>query len=197
MRWSEATAVMGQHVHGNTLTVRQSWKRIPGGWELDVPKTARSKRTITLPANVVDILQPLPSRGTLLFRTPQGHPIRHSNFYNRVWKPACLAAGFDPVPGLHALRHSHVAWLIAEGVGLPVIQARLGHENITTTIDTYGHLLPDLQVAAAAAADAVFGALPDGLQATGGRRLALTAAGPDHGADPDHVGPDVQDASDR
>jgi hypothetical protein len=42
----------------------------------------------------------------------------------------------------HDLRHTHVAWLIAGGVPLPHIQARLGHESITTTIDTYGHLLP-------------------------------------------------------
>lgn len=35
-----------------------------------------------------------------------------------------------------------VAWLVAGGAPLPHIQARLGHESITTTIDTYGHLLP-------------------------------------------------------
>ncbi len=42
----------------------------------------------------------------------------------------------------HDLRHTHVAWLVAGGAPLPHIQARLGHESITTTIDTYGHLLP-------------------------------------------------------
>jgi hypothetical protein len=35
-----------------------------------------------------------------------------------------------------------VSWLIAGGAPLPHIQARLGQESITTTIDTYGHLLP-------------------------------------------------------
>lgn len=35
-----------------------------------------------------------------------------------------------------------MSWLIAGGAPLPYIQARLGHESITTTIDTYGHLLP-------------------------------------------------------
>src|SRR5829696_10449866 len=42
----------------------------------------------------------------------------------------------------HDLRHTHLAWLIAGGAPLPHIQARLGHQSITTTIDTYGHLLP-------------------------------------------------------
>jgi len=42
----------------------------------------------------------------------------------------------------HDLRHTHMAWLVAGGAPLPHIQAWLGHESITTTIDTYGHLLP-------------------------------------------------------
>ncbi|MEU3961173.1 tyrosine-type recombinase/integrase [Streptomyces buecherae] len=37
--------------------------------------------------------------------------------------------------------HTHASWLIAGKVPLPVIQARLGHESITTTVDRYGHLL--------------------------------------------------------
>jgi hypothetical protein len=43
---------------------------------------------------------------------------------------------------IHDLRHTHVAWLIAGGLPLSNIQARLGHESITTTIDTYGRLVP-------------------------------------------------------
>ena len=54
---------------------------------------------------------------------------------------AVAAEGLSPFR-FHDLRHTHVAWLIAGGTPLPHIQARLGHESITTTIDTYGHLLP-------------------------------------------------------
>jgi integrase len=54
---------------------------------------------------------------------------------------AVAAEGLAPFR-FHDLRHTHVAWLIAGGAPLPHIQARLGHESITTTIDTYGHLLP-------------------------------------------------------
>lgn len=35
-----------------------------------------------------------------------------------------------------------MSWLIAGGLPLPNIQARLGQKSITTTIDTYGHLMP-------------------------------------------------------
>ncbi len=160
MRWSEATALQGQHLKGNAVTVSQAWKRVPGGWENGAPKSEKSNRTIILPVTVVEALEPIETkRGQFIFRTPAGHPVRHANFYNRVWQPACRAAGMVPPPGIHALRHSHCAWLIARGTSLPVIQARLGHEKITTTIDTYGHLVPDLQVAAAQAAEHVFGNL--------------------------------------
>jgi integrase len=60
----------------------------------------------------------------------------------------------DKRPRVHDLRHSHASWLIAQGLPLSYIQARLGHESIQTTVDRYGHLMPDAhqQLAAAAAA---------------------------------------------
>uniref|UniRef100_UPI0035632836 tyrosine-type recombinase/integrase n=1 Tax=Actinotalea sp. TaxID=1872145 RepID=UPI0035632836 len=61
---------------------------------------------------------------------------------------ACAAAGLTPIgkrPRVHDCRHSHASWLIAQGRPLPYIQRRLGHEKITTTVGTYGHLMPDAQ----------------------------------------------------
>lgn len=56
----------------------------------------------------------------------------------------------------HSLRDSHVAWLISRGQALPVIQARLGHESIKTTIDVYGHLQADvIEASVDAAQDAL------------------------------------------
>ena len=48
-------------------------------------------------------------------------------------------------PRVHDLRHTHASWMIAAGVDLFVLQRRLGHESITTTTETYAHLLPDQQ----------------------------------------------------
>lgn len=65
-------------------------------------------------------------------------------------------------PRIHDLRHTHASWLINAGVPLPVIQRRLGHESITTTVDRYGHLSPDnLTLAAQATQVAMAGALPE------------------------------------
>ena len=43
---------------------------------------------------------------------------------------------------LHDLRHTHASILIDAKVPLPIVQARMGHESIQTTVDIYGHLLP-------------------------------------------------------
>lgn len=50
-----------------------------------------------------------------------------------------------PVIRVHDLRHSHAALLIHMGVQPIAISQRLGHENITTTMNTYGHLYPNTQ----------------------------------------------------
>jgi integrase len=114
---------------------------------------------VTLPDETVEAIRHLLDRprSHRLFLPPHGGPLRHKTFYVDIWQKKALAgAGLDdPQPRIHDLRHSHVAWLIAAGAPLPVIQQRLGHEKITTTIDTYGHLLPDVQRAAAEAADVV------------------------------------------
>ena len=54
-------------------------------------------------------------------------------------KEAAKKAGVKPIK-LHALRHSHVAFLIEQNIQPLSIQERLGHANIQITLGTYGHL---------------------------------------------------------
>lgn len=61
----------------------------------------------------------------------------------------------EKVPRIHDLRHSQVAWLIAANQPMPAIQRRLGHESIQTTIDRYGHLLPEVDDDLVVALDAL------------------------------------------
>ena len=44
---------------------------------------------------------------------------------------------------VHGLRHSHVSLLISLGENPLQIKERLGHEDIETTLGTYGHLYPN------------------------------------------------------
>ena len=54
---------------------------------------------------------------------------------------------------LHDLSHTHATLMLEAGVHPKIVQERLGHSTIATTIDTYSHVLPGLQEAAARAFD--------------------------------------------
>lgn len=150
LRWGEATAVQVQDVNlrQSTLNVQRAWKRQEDNtFKLGPPKTRKARRTIALSADQMAMLRRhMSGRGPadFIFRGGMGAAWRHSNFYHRKWAPAVAAAmekGLPKKPRLHDLRHTHVAWLVAANIPLPAIQARVGHESITTTIDRYGHLV--------------------------------------------------------
>jgi integrase len=100
-----------------------------------------------LAAHMAEYMRPPaedPSGADLLFTSREGNPIRRTNFRRRYWKPAIRAAGLEPAPVFHHLRHKAAAPAIASGAHPKAIQARLGHASITTTLDRYGHLFPSL-----------------------------------------------------
>lgn len=173
LRWSELTALQVQDLQLDgpvlTLSVRRAWKRNPkgefsvagaGAFYLGAPKTKKSLRRVTLSPSVAQLLREA-VRGKLardfVFTAPKGGPLNHATFYEDRWKRAVRLAesrGLPVRPRIHDLRHTHAAWLISAGVPLPVVQQRLGHESITTTVDIYGGLLLQAHSAADAAIDA-------------------------------------------
>jgi integrase len=161
LRFSEATALQVQDVdlvHG-TVRVMRAWKREKGvGMKIGPPKSRASRRTISLPQQVVEVLTPLLDRSgsSWLFTTSTDRVVQHSNFYNRIWKPACVEAKLDPRPRVHDARHTHASWLIAQGVRLETVQDRLGHESYLTTRKVYAHLQPAMRSDAGIAAAAAF-----------------------------------------
>ncbi len=50
---------------------------------------------------------------------------------------------------LHDARHTHASIMLKQGVHPKIVQERLGHASITITLDTYSHVAPGLQQAAA------------------------------------------------
>jgi integrase len=85
----------------------------------------------------------LPS-SSFVFTDVDGGVLRGARFRRRYWKPAVLRAGLPSGLRFHDLRHTCASLLIAEGAHPKEIQARLGHSSIRTTLDIYGHLLPNL-----------------------------------------------------
>lgn len=64
-------------------------------------------------------------------------------------------SGLPPI-SFHDLRHSAATLLLSLGVHPKVVQERLGHSQISVTLDTYSHVLPTMQKEAAQKIDDVF-----------------------------------------
>lgn len=157
LRWSEATALQARHVNleAGTVRVQRAWKRIPGGWEVGPPKSSKANRTVNAAVPALVAVAPLLGKpADLVFTTPRGGVVRHSNFYNRVWLPACERAGLDPRPTIHDCRHTHASWLLSDGISIEAVQDQLGHESAETTRKVYAKLLPAVGVAAGKSASA-------------------------------------------
>lgn len=172
-RWGEAVALQVQDVALPNVRIRRALKWTPDGPRIvGATKTKRSNRTVVVGDVMLEDLRAacegragtgdlgtIARPGTdLVFTAARGGAILHRTFWSRVWLPA--VTDLTPRPRIHDLRHSHASILLAAGVPIHVVQARLGHESINTTVNTYSHLLPDAQIAAAAAADLAFGVRP-------------------------------------
>lgn len=157
MRWGELAGLGREHLDllRRRLRIERTLVDLDGHVSFGEPKTRGSRRTVSLPAPVVDALAAhLRGHTTdLVFTSPNGTPLRRRNFWYRVWLPAVKAAGLEPAPRFHDLRHTHVALLIASGVPIKAIQERLGHASIVMTMDRYGHLLDDVDEQVLAALD--------------------------------------------
>ena len=67
-----------------------------------------------------------------------------------------LAAAKLPHIRIHDLRHTSATLLLEQGVHPKVVQERLGHSPISMTLDTYSHVMPSMQKAAAQKLDELF-----------------------------------------
>ena len=101
----------------------------------------------------------------LLFTTPQGTPVQHTNFYERTFRPVVVKLWPPPhrlsTLRWHDLRHTAASLAVAATGNLAIVQKRLGHSSITTTFDRYHHLLPDADRNLADALGAMFDAPAD------------------------------------
>ncbi len=66
------------------------------------------------------------------------------NLVKRSFKPLMVRARL-PLIRFHDLRHTFATLLLARGTHPKVVQEILGHADISQTMDTYSHVLPDMQ----------------------------------------------------
>lgn len=137
------------------IEVQRQLVEINGSMELGEVKTASGKRGIDLPAETVKMLRKCRkgADGPLVFH--RDGEMLTGTLVSRSFKAAAKAAQVPEI-GFHEMRHTHATLLLSKGVSPKVVQERLGHSNVTITLQTYSHVLPRLQAGAAAALNGVF-----------------------------------------
>jgi len=170
LRRSEICGLKWEHVDlvRGSLSVVNTLQRITGhGLVEGQPKTARSRRSIALAPDVVEVLHGIRGRqieqrlefGELwentgyVFTQLGGAPIAP----DMISKDFCAIVRKAGLPHLtlHGLRHAHATMALTAGVNPKTISERLGHSSIATTMDVYSHVLPGIQEEAAQAVEEV------------------------------------------
>jgi len=132
------------------INVQRSWDAREG--EI-TPKSAAGTRTVPMPEALRVHLDAHRSRaddaapGALVFGRAADRPFAAdtpSQQARRAWK----AAGLDALT-LHDCRHTYASLMIHAGTNPKTLSTYMGHANIATTMDRYGHLLPGNEVEAA------------------------------------------------
>src|SRR5262249_1908097 len=146
LRWEDVD------LKARELHVRQRADRF---LKVGAPKSGMSRRTLPLPAELITVLKEWKlacPNGDLVFPTASGQVQQHKSMLEGL-APTIIAAGVmdkddQPKYALHAFRHFFASWCInpkergGRALSAKEVQALLGHETITVTMDIYGHLFP-------------------------------------------------------
>jgi len=160
LRWCDVDLLLCQ------VYVTRSLHRLRTGEIIfRAPKTARGRRMVSLSPSAAKLLQEhkdkqaaqytilgIPVKDDdLVFSDFQGKPLLPDTV-SHAWVKLVKRAGLDGIR-LHDARHTHASLLLKQGVHPKIVQERLGHATISTTLDLYSHVTPGLQEAAAAGFD--------------------------------------------
>jgi integrase len=156
LRQGELFALQWSDVDFSTgcVTVQRSLEELRGQVRVKGTKTGKGRR-IDLPAFAMAALQShraaMLAEGNIaapVFCAPGGGWLRKGNVYRRSFIPMVTAAEVPRIR-FHDMRHTHATLLLAAGENVKVVSERLGHASIKVTLDTYAHVLPSMQKAAA------------------------------------------------
>lgn len=157
LRWSDL------HLDTGVLTIRRALQRQRGkGLVFVDPKSRAGHRALSLPLPLVDALRAhrtvqleermragaLWDDGDLIFAQVNGRPIDPGTDWN-AWKALLGRAGVRDAR-LHDARHTAATLLLMQGVPARVAMQILGHSQISLTLGTYSHVMPEMAEDAAA-----------------------------------------------
>lgn len=154
-RRGEVLALRWADIAGDQVVIGRSLSQANGHLVFKEPKTLAGFRTITIPVSTKIVLDE--HRQTqekcrrqfgpdyradldLVFCNPDGSPVRPDSISSAV-SALCRRLKLPPGVSLHALRHTHGSHLLAGGMELPAVSARLGHSSTHVTAKVYAHVL--------------------------------------------------------
>ncbi|HEX5156169.1 MAG TPA: site-specific integrase [Ktedonobacterales bacterium] len=153
------------------LSVQATLQRTrEGGFTFASPKSARSRRQITLSPTAIVALRrhrahQLEERlaagdawqdNDLVFADILGAPLDGTHVLRYQFAPLLKRAGLPPMR-LHDLRHTCATLLLGQGINPKIVSEMLGHSTVAITLDLYSHVLPTMQQSAASALEAAIG----------------------------------------
>jgi integrase len=164
MRRGEALGLSWQAIDFGTsrLSVRRSLVDVDRGEPIwSDPKTASGRRSLSLDTATLAALRSEKSRQArdrllvgpaytdlgLVFTHQDGSPL-HPDTTSRNFRHRAAELGLAPIR-LHDLRHTWATLALEAGVHPKVVQERLGHSNVSITLDLYSHVSPAMQTDAA------------------------------------------------
>ena len=146
LRLGELLALRWQDINlpDGLLTVRQSLCATKTqGLIFQEPKTKAGKRTIPLTKSVKEALEAFKHDHDLVFCNDEGNPIYPRNF-TRIFYRIIENAGLEPI-NFHALRHSFASRMLELNIHPKVVQELLGHSDVSITLNTYTHVMPQVK----------------------------------------------------
>lgn len=162
LRWTDVD------IDKRRITIAQQLQRTEDlGIVFTPPKTDRGRRTLVIPEEIVQAIKrhrrcqiadqlKAGSRWVdsgLVFTTPIGTPLDPGNV-NKLFNRLVDEAGL-PKQRFHDQRHWCATLLLAQGVPAHMVMGLLGHSQMSTTTDTYGHIIEQQRELAATAMDGV------------------------------------------
>lgn len=132
-----------------TVKINKSWDYVYGtGFKKT--KTSSSNRIITIDDNTIEWLKLLKMKkvtniggNNLVFTDNSQKPITN-NAVNKCLKNMCSNANIKQVT-FHGLRHTHATLLLYNDCNIKYVSKRLGHESIVTTLQTYSHVMDEME----------------------------------------------------
>jgi integrase len=156
-------------LEAGTLQVQRTLSEPKGGYVFEAPKSGKG-RNVRLTRKAMATLREHRKRQLeermqkaglwreqgLVFPSAVGTPLWGGNL-NRAFKTLLKRAGLPHSFRFHDLRHTCATLLLRQGVNPKFVQELLGHRDVSLTLNTYSHVLPDMGDVAASAMDEALG----------------------------------------